>query len=412
MSISVSKNHEQDQVEIQDYPPPSVPNLPTLSFGFCVDEASDRIPTMLDGAQFRKFTSGRMAIAAALRLLDVKQNDQVFLPAYNCRAMVNPVSWCGAEPVFYRVNHDLSPDFADIRRKIGEHPLALVVVHNFGFPQDCAGIRAFCDQYGLAMIEDCAHAFYGSFNEQAPGSVGDFAISSLMKFFPVFDGGCLASKRHSLAKCELHHGSAGFQLKATLNAIEYAASYKRLRPLGPVTMALMKLKDSVWSLSKRLRVGEKVSSIGPVASDGGYHFDEQWANVQMSVFSQFVMNRSSNSRSVARRRANYNYFLKYLSALPGCRPLFDTLPAGVVPFAFPLFLDDPARVFPRLKMRGIPMFRWEDLDADDCEVSKKYSQHLIQIPCHQELREGELRWIVSCIGEIVGGDFHSEELVG
>ena len=54
--------------------------------------------------------------------------------------------------------------------------------------------------------------------------------------------------------------------------------------------------------------------------------------------------------------------------LQGCRPLFPVFPKTVVPYMFPLWLDDAERVFFRLKRAGVPIFRWDELAVSDCEV--------------------------------------------
>ncbi|MBK9574239.1 MAG: DegT/DnrJ/EryC1/StrS family aminotransferase [Rhodoferax sp.] len=48
------------------------------------------------------------------------------------------------------------------------------------------------------MIEDCAHCFFGQAGERPIGAWGDFATASLTKFFPVPEGGLLASSSRPL----------------------------------------------------------------------------------------------------------------------------------------------------------------------------------------------------------------------
>jgi hypothetical protein len=71
------------------------------------------------------------------------------------------------------------------------------------------------------------------------------------------------------------------------------------------------------------------------------------------------------------------------------------LPDEVVPYVFPLLVDNPDRSFLRLKMRGVPLFRWEDVDESACSTSAHYSRHLYQLPCHQELSAADLEWLIA-----------------
>ena len=84
------------------------------------------------------------------------------MPAYHSLSMIPPVLWRGATPVFYRVGPDAAVDLDDAGGKVTPATRAIMVTNYFGFPQDLAAVRAFCDARGLSMLEDCAHAFSAS----------------------------------------------------------------------------------------------------------------------------------------------------------------------------------------------------------------------------------------------------------
>ena len=83
----------------------------------------------------------------------------------------------------------------------------------------------------MILIEDCAHAFFGQVNGRPLGDYGDYAVASVRKFLPVFDGGYLLSSRHSLADVKLSSAGLRYQLKAIINIIEEAGAYRRLNGL-------------------------------------------------------------------------------------------------------------------------------------------------------------------------------------
>jgi dTDP-4-amino-4,6-dideoxygalactose transaminase len=380
------------------YPPSRVPLLPVLSFGGA-SETAPRLPSVLDLGKPVLLTSGRAALAAALVESGVAAGHSVLLPAYNCASMVEPVRWRGAKVVLFRVRADLSADLEDVLAKIDATTRAIVVVHYFGFPQDLRELRRLCDSRGILLIEDCAHAFFGSFDGGPPGRSGDYAIASIMKFYPTNDGGCLVSARREIRRAP-HAGGWKFQLKAAFNLLENATRFRRLRPLSGVLAALFTLKDRVWARAKR-GLPSQQESIGPAASEGGYGFDGKWLDIGMSWISRRAMAVTSVTALIARRRRNYRALAAAFANVPGCRALYGDLPEGVVPYMFPLLVDAPAEVFPALKNAGVPLFRWEDIDAAACAVSARYASELLQVPCHQELREDELRWMVDTIAAAV-----------
>src|SRR5438067_1568014 len=91
---------------------PRVPLAPVLScasFGRAAAGAGS-LPSVLDAGVPYAVTSGRIALALALRALGVQAGDAVLLPAYHSLSMVPPVLWRGATPVFYKVGMDTAVD--------------------------------------------------------------------------------------------------------------------------------------------------------------------------------------------------------------------------------------------------------------------------------------------------------------
>jgi hypothetical protein len=105
------------------------------------------------------------------------------------------------------------------------------------------------------------------------------------------------------------------------------------------------------------------------------------------------------SRLVSIRRQNYLSLLSGVRELPGCYPLFPALPDDCVPYVFPLVVRDPSRVFPALKMRRVPIFRWEGMEGPPCAVADRYESELLQLPCHQELKSGDINWLLDQLRE-------------
>lgn len=80
-------------------------------------------------------------------------------------------------------------------RKITERTKLIFVNHEFGYPY--MKLESLKD-YGLPIIEDCAHAFVSKDAESKIGTVGDFVIYSLPKFFSMQIGGILVADKLKL----------------------------------------------------------------------------------------------------------------------------------------------------------------------------------------------------------------------
>ena len=377
-----------------------IPSVPVLSLASFAGPRRAALPSLLDGAAVRLVSSGRIAIGLALRELGVGPGDSVLVPAYHSPSMIPPVHWRGARAVFYRIHPDTTADLDDIGAKLaGGGVKAVMATHFFGFPHDLAGLRALCDRHGAGLVEDCAHSFFGRHGDVAVGASGDYAIGSSMKFFPIYEGGCLVSRRHPLALA-LHGAGLGFEVKAALNALEAGFAHGRL-PLLRAALALpLRLKDALWRRVKTRQARQAdggaapQAALAPSSSDSSFDFDPHWLDKRSSWFSRLVLRCAGRARIVARRRANYLALAAALDGAPGWRPRFAALPDGACPWIFPLLAQHPDTLCARLAAAGVPMVRfgatlWPGVDATVCANSVALGRQLVGLPCHQELTPDE-----------------------
>lgn len=390
---------------MRDFPKAKIPTDPVLCAATFGSNAASTVRCVLDAGSVRHVTSGRIAIALALQQMQVVAGDQVLIPAYHSRSMVEPVIWAGADPVFFRVHHDTSLNFEDVLAKLTPRSKVLMAVNYFGFPQDLLRIRTFCDQHGLLMLEDCAHGFFGEHAGRPLGAFGDYAIASTMKFLPVYDGGCLISARHSLERVHLHSGGLKFEIKTAINTLERAFAYGRMRTLSVCMSAPFRLKNLLWSTAKKQN-RTMAAALGPKSSDGAFGFETHWLDKRASRMSSLLIKHASRKRIADGRRENYQRLLAAFANLDGCRPLYPRLPAGTVPWVFPLVVDHPDRVFPMLKYAEVPIVRfgeflWDGVDEHTCPASVDLSRKVMQFPCHQELRPAEIDWMIDTARKIL-----------
>ena len=386
----------------------AIPSVPVLSLGDFRGGLAT-LPALDDAPAVRVVTSGRIAIGMALRALGVGPGDTVLVPAYHSPSMIPPVHWRGAEVVFYRVHPDTTVDLADVARKLGPGVKAIMATHFFGFPQDLSALRALCDAQGVGLIEDCAHCYFGERDGVAVGSSGDYAIGSSMKFFPIFEGGCLVSRRHRLPG-QLHGAGIGFEAKAALNTLELAFAHGRLAPLRLALALPLKLKSAVWTRIKQRHASAGIGAgaaqpgpaLAPTSSDSSFEFDPRWVDKRSSWFSRAVLRLAGGARIVARRRRNYLALERALAGAPGWQPLFATLPDGACPWVVPLLAAQPEALFARLEAAGVPMVRfgaslWPGVDAATCANSAALGRQLFGLPCHQELKDAERAWLAATV---------------
>lgn len=385
---------------------PAIPLAPILSASSFRRSRGQRAATVLDAGQYRLVTSGRIAIALALREIGVQPGDSVLVPAYHSPSMIPPVLWRGADPVFYRVQANGAVDLADLESRVTPSTRALMVTHYFGFPQDMAPIRALCDARAIALVEDCAHCFIGEADGRPVGAWGDYAIASSMKFLPAYEGGALVSARHRLDGVRLHSAGAGFEAKIALTSLEKGFDYGRLPALRAALWLPLRAKGALWGLVKKRRGAGPAPALAPDSSDSSFNFDPRWLDKRSSLFARTLLKLASPTRIRALRRQHYTRLEEAVRGLPGVRPLHPRLPEGACPWVFPLLADDPEGLFARLKAAGVPLTRfgrppWQGVDARTCPNSAMLVQHVLGLPCHQELRPSEIDWLVARLRQAV-----------
>jgi dTDP-4-amino-4,6-dideoxygalactose transaminase/glycosyltransferase involved in cell wall biosynthesis len=358
------------------------------------------IPGVLNARHWRYTISGRAAIVLALRVLGVQPGDKVLVPTYHCPTMIAPVVQAGARPMFYPITASGAPDLEWLARADLVGARVILVTHYFGLPQPMAVVRSFCVALGCHLIEDCAHAFFGITDDWPVGSWGDVSIASLTKFFPVPEGGLIASATRPLKALDLEPRGWYGEIKAASDAIELGVEHEGFPGLNS-------LFAGVFAMKNRLRHGARGG-----LPDGNGDRDPAVTRVVERLLSssrpamavRWIANTVHRSRIVELRRRNYAELARRLSGLAGARPLQAQLPDGAAPYVFPLYVDDPT-CYQRLRATGIPIFRWDEVWPGTPHIEGDHgldwSTHVFQLGCHQDLSVENVDAIVTNVRTVI-----------
>jgi hypothetical protein len=133
--------------------------------------------------------------------------------------------------------------FCQWSREITDRTKVILVNHEFGYPyENLSKLK----EYGIPVIEDCAQTFISSDCNQEIGTVGDFVIYSLPKYFPMQIGGLLMSSRFDLNEFDtnlpeeaekyissrLSHYASHIEKWARQRLSNYYYLQDKLKPLG------------------------------------------------------------------------------------------------------------------------------------------------------------------------------------
>src|SRR5262249_8763642 len=115
--------------------------------------------------------SGTDAILLALRALNVKQGDEVIVPAMSFFATVEPIVLLGATPVFVDIDpHTYAINAAKVEKAITKRTKAIIAVHLYGLPADLSALTKIAKDHKIPLIEDMAQAIGSTYQNRKIGS--------------------------------------------------------------------------------------------------------------------------------------------------------------------------------------------------------------------------------------------------
>lgn len=173
--------------------------------------------------------NGTATLHVALMACGIGPGDEVIVPALTMSSTSIPVVLCGAIPVFADSDIDTFEISADsIEKCITEKTKAIITVSLYGLAPDYDRIIALCKKYDLALIEDNAECFLGTYKGKLVGEFGDFASFSFQasKHLTTGEGGMLITNNEELAdkarrlNCLGYAGVSAKQGKITRNDIQ------------------------------------------------------------------------------------------------------------------------------------------------------------------------------------------------
>ena len=141
------------------------------------------------------------ALHLALLQLGVGQGDEVLCQSLSFCASSNPVTYCGARPVFIDSDPDtwnldstlLEQAIQDRIAKTGKKPKAIIVVDLYGMPAKWGELEEIGKKYGIPIIEDAANALGSYYNGKPCGLFGKIGTLSFNgnKIITTSGGGAL-----------------------------------------------------------------------------------------------------------------------------------------------------------------------------------------------------------------------------
>jgi UDP-2-acetamido-2-deoxy-ribo-hexuluronate aminotransferase len=247
--------------------------------------------------------NGTDALQIALMALDLKQGDEVIVPAFTYVATAEVIALLGLTPIMV----DVDPNTYNLTAELFEAAItartkAVVPVHLFGQSADMEPIMKIAAEKGIFVVEDNAQAIGANYHfsdgsTQKAGTIGDIGTTS---FFPAKnlgcfgDGGAIFTNNDSLAE----------KLRIIANHGQTERYYHGL--IG-VNSRLDSIQAAI--LDVKLKYLDDYATSRNIAAA---HYDEAFKNIEniqipvrdnnsTHVFHQYTMRITGNKREALRK---------------------------------------------------------------------------------------------------------------
>lgn len=323
------------------------------------------------------------------------------MQGFTCVAVPNAARWAGFTPVFVDCDNTYNLDIKDAKRKLTPNTKAIIIQHTFGIPADIKKLTDWAKKEGLFVIEDCAHAFGGTYENRPLGTWGDAAILSYGRdktFSSVFGGAAITKNEavgEKLAGFEnsLKPASRVFVVRQLLYGLNYSVALHTYNLIvGRVFLRCLRalgiLSPAVFEIEKSGKMPEFIS----FAYDPSLCY---LANTQMKNFDAFVQHRTTIS----------NQYIQSLSL---------SLPLHTPYLRIPVTTKNKRAALNKAKSVGVHLGNWyrgviDPLESmayfssteknlnKDCPNALRLSTHTINLPTHVNTTSQEADKVIGIV---------------
>jgi len=317
-------------------------------------------------------SSGTSALEIAYRCLGVRSGAEVLVPTNTFSATAAAIIFAGGRPVLTDIDpRTLCVGEEEVKERITGRAKGVVVVHVGGLVcPDIKAIREVCEDHGLFLVEDAAHAHGSALDGQRAGSFGHAGCFSFYptKVMTTGEGGMITTDDDALAE-----------------------RARRLRDQGKESFG----SNLIVDLGYNWRMPEVCAAIGLVQLDG-------------------------LERAIASRRRIARYYDAALSKVDGIRPL--EVPSNIYCnyYKYVAFLDggiDRDLFKVRLREMGVrcggevywpplhlqPLYRrLLGTREGDFPSAEEACRRMVCLPMFTGMSDEDARYVADCVAEVLG----------
>ena len=344
-----------------------------LGLGPLVSEFEEKWSNYIGCEMSIGVNSATAALHLALKAFHFEKGKKVLVPAITFTSTANVVLYNDLIPIFVDVDPITTVmDLNDLKNKIDKNCVAVIPVHNGGFPVPMDDLMEIAQQNDLKVIEDCAHCAGGSYKGKKLGTWGHIGCFSFeeKKCMTTGDGGMICSNDVNLIEPLKPYRWVGID-KDTWKRVQTAE--------GSQENEAMHWHYEISVLGYKYNMNDVMAAIGLV---------------QLEKLDQ--MN--------ARRR---KVFKRYIKGVQEIKEISLYLPYSTngdeAYWFFAIRIEDRDNLIIYLKSKGIatgvhfypltmqPLYKKYDIN---CNVANTIWKEFLTLPSHADLSEEEIDYVI------------------
>lgn len=172
-------------------------------------------------------SSGTAALFVAMKVMGVKEGDEVITQAFTFIATVEAILACGARPVIVDIDHTYNMDPKALENAITNKTKLIVPVHMLGNPAEMDTINSIAKKHNIPVLEDACEALGATYKGTHTGLLGNAGVFSLDfgKTITTGEGGMIISNNDSIIKHCLQYIDHGHECDKSLPRGRDTASF-------------------------------------------------------------------------------------------------------------------------------------------------------------------------------------------
>ena len=324
--------------------------------------------------------SATAALHLALTAFNFPKGKKVLVPAITFTSTANVVLYNDLIPVFVDVNKETaSMDLEDMKKKYDEDCVAVIPVHNGGYPVPMDTLMKWANENSVKVIEDCAHCAGSSYKGKKLGTWGHIGCFSFeeKKLMTTGDGGMICSDDVDL-----------------------------ISPLLPYRW--VGIDKDTWKRAENFQEGEDVGAkhwhyeINVLGYK--YNMNDIAASIGLAQLEKLDEMNSKRGQIISK-------YLDGIKNLDYIKPIFPYNVSEHAYWFFGIRAEKRDELIIYLKDKGIatgvhfypltmqPLFKNEQ---NQCPVAENIWEEFITLPSHIDLTDEEINYVIKALQEFEG----------